>query len=106
MAFVCESLFIHGKSSVTLKLKPKLLTTALHDCLVGIRYISYLLDISLKMINRCGIFKAVGQVIPQQGPAVREASFQIGGAWFGQGRLSLREVVSRVTLREKTFTIP
>ena len=53
---VCKSLFKHGKSSVKLKLKTKLITTALHDCRVGIRYISYLLDISLKMLNGCSIF--------------------------------------------------
>ena len=34
----------------------KLITTALHDCRVGIRYISYLLIISLKMLNGCSIF--------------------------------------------------
>ena len=38
--YVCKSLFKHGKSSVKLKLKLKLITTALHDCRVGIRYIS------------------------------------------------------------------
>ena len=54
--YVCKSLFKHGKSSVKLKVKPKLITTALHGCRVGYRYISYLLDISLKMINRCSIF--------------------------------------------------
>ena len=49
--YVCKSLFKHGKSSLKLKLKLKLITTALHDCRVGIRYISYLLDISLKITD-------------------------------------------------------
>ena len=40
------------------------ITTALHDCRVGIRYITYLLDISLKMLNGCSIFQVFGQVIP------------------------------------------
>ena len=48
--YVCKSLFKHGKSSIKLKLQTKTnCTTTLHDCPVGIRYISYLLDISLKM---------------------------------------------------------
>ena len=46
--YVCKSLFIHGKSSVKLKVKSKLITTAIQDCRLGYRYISYLLDISLK----------------------------------------------------------
>ena len=41
---------------LSLSLKLKLITTALHDCRVGIRYISYLLDISLKMLHGCSIF--------------------------------------------------
>ena len=46
-------------------------------------------------------------LVNYHGPAVREASFQIIGAWFGQGQSSLRvsSVVSRVTLREKTLYI-
>ena len=54
--FVCKSLFKHGKSSVKLKLKTKTNYNALHDCRVGIRYMSYLLDMSLKMLNGYSIF--------------------------------------------------
>ena len=37
------------------KLKSKTITTALHDCRVGIRYAGYLLQVSLKLINRSNI---------------------------------------------------
>ena len=45
-----------GNRQLRLNEKLKLITTALHDCRVGIQYISYLLDISLKMLNGCSIF--------------------------------------------------
>ena len=45
-----------GNHQLSLSSKLKLITTALHDCRVGIRYISYLLDISLKMLNGCSVF--------------------------------------------------
>ena len=44
-----------GNHQLSLSLKIKLITTALHDCHAGIQYISYLLDISLKMLNGCSI---------------------------------------------------
>ena len=56
---IIKTLFKHGKSSVQYyKLKAKTIsfTTALHDCRVGIRYVGYLLEISLKLINRSDIF--------------------------------------------------
>ena len=39
-------------------------------------------------------FKILGKLFHNHGPAVREASFQIIGAWFGQGQPSLRVPVS------------
>ena len=48
--YPCKSLFEHGNHQL------KLITTALRDYRVGIQYISYYLDISLKMLSRCSIF--------------------------------------------------
>ena len=54
------NLYLNTGNHQQLVLKTK---TALHDCRVGIRYISYLPDISLKMLNGCSIFYVFGQVI-------------------------------------------
>ena len=45
-----------GNHQLILSEKVNLSTTALHDCRVGIQYISYLLDISLAMLNGCSSF--------------------------------------------------
>ena len=56
--FVCMyvNFYLNTGNQLSLSKKLKVMTTGLHDCRVGIRYIGYLLDISLKMLNGCSIF--------------------------------------------------
>ena len=97
------NLYSHGKSSVKLKSKLKLITTAIHDCRLGIRYISYL-DISLiKTIKRCTIFfKLVGKLFHNI-PSCKRSFVSIKSVVLGLGRVSFPSefpyIVSRVMLR-------
>ena len=75
---------------------------------MGIRYLRYLLNISFKQLNSTNAFLILGRVVPQTGPAITKASFQVISIWLGQRKFSFQIFLSynhNLASSEKTLKI-